>query len=69
MGFTRVIYVRRWKWLPWFKRKRFVACAGFLDKGQIAPAFDDSMVAFHFSRFMDLVEERDYEKATQYPKF
>jgi hypothetical protein len=59
MAFTRVIYVRRWRWLPWPTRRRFVACAGFIDNGQTDPAFDDWIVAMHFSRFMDLAAERD----------
>lgn len=56
MGYIKVVSLRRWNWLPWFKKNHYVPVVDSIDVGQRVSMFDSYDEALLFLVIMEKVK-------------
>ena len=56
MGYIKVISLRRWNWLPWFKKNHYVPIVDSIDVGQSVPMFNSYEEALLFLVIVERVK-------------
>jgi hypothetical protein len=56
MGYVKVISLRRWNWLPWFKKTYYVPTCESVDVGGRLPMFSRYEDALKFLSIMEKIQ-------------